>query len=649
MRRWFLLHPVAMDRLVAGFYLVPAVASAFFVEAPPESSAELVLARGPVAAGLVVVALLAATALLRWRRRAPLRAAVAIGALAAATAAVFGTLNGLDLVSALVLYAVAAATRPRTAWLTLGGLLVVVGGAVLLWERATGPGAGVPDTGERVGSATGLLILHLAALAIGTGVRNRRLHVAALVDRANALAVERDQGARLAAAAERARIAREMHDVVAHSLSVMIALADGAGAAMERSPARAREALAELSGTGRAALADMRRVLGALRDPDGVAEPGAPLDPQPGSVDLGRLVEGFRTAGVPVRWTSTGPPLPPEAGVQLAVYRIVQESLTNVLRHAPATTRVDVVVASAPGRVEITVTDAGPAPGDTLVPTPGSGRGLIGMRERASVYGGRVEAGPARRRLAGARGADVGRGAAVTDAGMPGVGQHGPVRVLLVDDQALLRMGFRLVLEGEDDLEVVGEAGDGDAAVRQATALRPDVVLMDVRMPGTNGIEATARVVAAVPGCRVLILTTFDLDEYAFAALRAGASGFLLKDARPAELVAAIRAVATGDAVVSPRVTRRMLEMFAGELPAAGAPEPGPRGVDARLATLTARETEILRAVAEGLSNAEVAARFVLSEATVKTHVGRVLAKLDVRDRVQAVVLAYETGLVTPG
>ncbi len=224
-----------------------------------------------------------------------------------------------------------------------------------------------------------------------------------------------------------------------------------------------------------------------------------------------------------------------------------------------------------------------------------------------------------------------------------------PIRVLLVDDQQLLRMGFRLVLEGESDLVVVGEAGDGEQAVRQSLALRPDVVLMDVRMPGTNGIEATERVVAALPDCRVLILTTFDLDEYAFAALRAGASGFLLKDARPAELVSAIRAVATGDAVVSPRVTRRMLEMFAGALPAPGAPEPGRDGLDPRLRTLTARELEMLRTVAEGLSNAEIAARFVLSEATVKTHVGRILAKLDLRDRVQAVVLAYESGLVRPG
>ncbi|WP_182113282.1 MULTISPECIES: response regulator transcription factor [unclassified Actinotalea] len=218
-------------------------------------------------------------------------------------------------------------------------------------------------------------------------------------------------------------------------------------------------------------------------------------------------------------------------------------------------------------------------------------------------------------------------------------------RILLVDDQALLRMGFRLVLEAEDDLEVIGEAGDGRAAVDQVTALRPDVVLMDVRMPNVNGIEATERIVAAHPDTRVLILTTFDLDEYAFAALRAGASGFLLKDARPAELVAAIRTVASGDAVVSPRVTRRMLELFSGQLPSSDR-TPEPDGPDPRLAELTPRELEVLRCVADGLSNAEVAERLFLSEATVKTHVGRILAKLGIRDRVQAVVLAYETGLV---
>jgi DNA-binding NarL/FixJ family response regulator len=224
-----------------------------------------------------------------------------------------------------------------------------------------------------------------------------------------------------------------------------------------------------------------------------------------------------------------------------------------------------------------------------------------------------------------------------------------PTGLLLVDDQALLRMGFRLVLEAEDDLVVLGEASDGRQAVRQALALKPDVVLMDVRMPGMNGIDATAQIVEALPECRVIILTTFDLDEYAFAGLRAGASGFLLKDARPAELTAAIRTVAAGDAVISPRVTRRLLVMFAGYLPATGAAVPGAGGLDPRLRLLTPRELEVLGAIADGLSNAEIAGRFVLSEATVKTHVGRILGKLQLRDRVQAVVLAYESGLVKPG
>ena len=223
----------------------------------------------------------------------------------------------------------------------------------------------------------------------------------------------------------------------------------------------------------------------------------------------------------------------------------------------------------------------------------------------------------------------------------------GRTRVLLVDDQALLRMGFAMVLDAEDDLEVVGEAGDGLTAIDQVLALAPDVVLMDVRMPRMNGIEATRAIVTEHPAVRVLVLTTFDLDEYAFAALRAGASGFLLTDAEPADLVAAIRTVASGDAVVAPRVTRRMLELFARHLPEAGRAEPG--ALDPRLAGLTPRELEVLRTVAEGMSNAEVAEQLFLSEATVKTHVGRILAKLGVRDRVQAVVLAYESGLVGGG
>jgi len=219
----------------------------------------------------------------------------------------------------------------------------------------------------------------------------------------------------------------------------------------------------------------------------------------------------------------------------------------------------------------------------------------------------------------------------------------GMIRVLLADDQAFIRMGFRMVLDAEADIEVVGEAADGAAAITQAKALNPDVVLMDIRMPGVNGIEATAEITRTLD-TKVLILTTFDLDEYAFGGLRAGASGFLLKDTRPAELIEAIRTVASGEAVVSPRITRRMLEMFAGQLPS-GATASGQ--VDPRIASLTPRETEILCLVARGMSNAEIAAELVVSATTVKTHVGSVLAKLGVRDRVQAVVVAYETGLVS--
>ena len=219
----------------------------------------------------------------------------------------------------------------------------------------------------------------------------------------------------------------------------------------------------------------------------------------------------------------------------------------------------------------------------------------------------------------------------------------GMIRVLLADDQALIRMGFRMVLDAEADIEVVGEAADGAEAITQAKALNPDVVLMDIRMPGVNGIEATAEITRTLD-TKVLILTTFDLDEYAFGGLRAGASGFLLKDTRPAELIEAIRTVASGEAVVSQRITRRMLEMFAGQLPS-GATASGQ--VDPRIASLTPRETEILCLVARGMSNAEIAAELVVSATTVKTHVGSVLAKLGVRDRVQAVVVAYETGLVS--
>jgi len=225
------------------------------------------------------------------------------------------------------------------------------------------------------------------------------------------------------------------------------------------------------------------------------------------------------------------------------------------------------------------------------------------------------------------------------------------VSVLLVDDQELMRMAFRMVIESQPDLTVAGEAANGLDAVAQAEALHPDVVLMDVRMPELDGVEATRRIVDSGSDARVIILTTFDLDEYVYAALRAGASGFLLKDAQPADLLSAIRAVASGDAVVAPSITRRLLDAYAHRLALPGSDDPVDRIPPAqreRLDQLTAREHEVLLLVARSLSNAEIAERLVLSEATVKSHVGRILAKLDLRDRVQIVVFAYESGLVTP-
>jgi DNA-binding NarL/FixJ family response regulator len=216
------------------------------------------------------------------------------------------------------------------------------------------------------------------------------------------------------------------------------------------------------------------------------------------------------------------------------------------------------------------------------------------------------------------------------------------IRVLIADDQALVRAGFRMILEAESDLEVVGEAVDGAEAVQMARELAPDVVLMDIRMPNLDGLEATRQIVRGEEGPRVLVLTTFDLNEYVYEALRAGASGFLLKDAPAEQLVAGIHIVAGGEALLAPSITRRVIEQFAQAPPAVVEPP-------ASLAELTPRELEVFKLVARGLSNAEIAEELVVSDTTVKTHVARVLMKLGLRDRVQAVVLAYESGVVAPG
>ncbi|MET7755046.1 response regulator transcription factor [Streptomyces sp. NPDC005389] len=218
------------------------------------------------------------------------------------------------------------------------------------------------------------------------------------------------------------------------------------------------------------------------------------------------------------------------------------------------------------------------------------------------------------------------------------------IRVVLADDQTLVRAGFRSILSGEDDLQVVGEAGDGEQAIALARELRPDVVLMDIRMPVLDGLEATRRITSdeRLEGVRVVILTTFDADDHVYGALRAGASGFLVKDTEPMELLHAVRVVARGDALIAPAVTRRLIAEFAGR--ADRQPDPSPR-----LNALTEREREVLGLVGAGLSNDEIAGRLVLSPATAKTHVSRIMTKLAVRDRAQLVILAYESGMITPG
>jgi DNA-binding NarL/FixJ family response regulator len=231
----------------------------------------------------------------------------------------------------------------------------------------------------------------------------------------------------------------------------------------------------------------------------------------------------------------------------------------------------------------------------------------------------------------------------ITEQDGGGAPAGGLIRIILVDDQELVRAGFRMVLDAQPDMQVVGEAADGNAAIDLARRLHADVMVMDARMPRLDGVEATRQIRLAGDLPRVLMLTTFDLDEYAFAALKAGASGFLLKDVPPEELLFAIRAVYSGDSVVAPSTTRRLIDQFAALLPG------GEQTAPDELADLTDREREVLTLVAQGLSNAEIARRLFVSEATVKTHVGRVLAKLGLRDRVQAVVYAYEHGLVRAG
>jgi DNA-binding NarL/FixJ family response regulator/signal transduction histidine kinase len=557
------------------------------------------LARGSVSAGLLTF-LLAIP--LVWRRRAPVTVFGVIAVMAFAQ-----WLAGFPLVADVALLAALytlAAHRPRR--VAAAGFVILECGAVLAAGRW---GASAMVTFVSLSGAV------VAALVTGLYVRARRAHVASLVERAAHLEFERDQQALLAATAERARISREMHDVVAHSLAVVISLAGGATAKLGSHPEQSREALESISELGRQALADTRRLLSVL----GAEENVAVRAPQPGLEQIADLVDHAAATGLVATLSVRGDPVPVAAGPALAAYRIVQEAITNTVKHAEGAESLTVMLAWTPCCLQIAVTDDGH--GARRSAGSAGGFGLAGhARARRPLRRHRNSRSQATRRM-GSQRHDPGHRAGLTvdDGNAPGAS----VSVILVDDQPLLRKGFRMVLEEEEGIDVVGEASDGAAALDLARRCHPDIVVMDVRMPGMDGIAATRAILAAEPRTRILILTTFDLDDYAFGALRLGASGFILKDILPSEFVQAIRSVASGDAVIAPSVTRRLLNAFAHQIPDPQRPE----AVHPELNQLTAREREILTELASGLSNAEIAERLCVAEATVKTHLGRTLTK----------------------
>ncbi len=569
---------------------------------------------GHHAPGLLVLLAFVTCAPLALRTRFPL------AAWAASTLAIIGTSLVIPLaarpdtcrspllVYGLCLYAVTVRCRPR---IVVAAAAVTVAGAAFLDP----------------GSVPAAVFLAVSPLLLGAVVRQRRSGERQLEEQ------ERRHSGERALLEERQRIARELHDVVAHHMSVIAIQAEAAPYKTADPPPELVESFGDIRASALAGLSELRRVLGVLRTG------GQDTAPQPGLAELDALLDSARSGGVSVTVTRSGNPVPLPEGVDLSAYRIVQEALSNAMRHAPGSH-----VRAAPG-----LPSRRPGPRDMQRrrpagrPGPGGQRGPRRRGRRRPRPGRHAGAhhdagrepgrGPdRRRRVPGGRG----------PAGEPPRGGGVTIRVLVADDQGMVRSGFSILLNAQPDIEVVGEAVNGQEAVTRAAELRPDVILMDVRMPVLDGLQATRQIAAADGAPKVLVLTTFDLDDYVYEALRSGASGFLLKDASAGELAEAVRVVAAGDALLAPGVTRRLIAEFA----RLGAPRAASRK---HLDGLTDRETEVLGLVARGMSNGEIAAHLVVAEQTVKTHVSRVLMKLALRDRAQAVVFAYECGLIRPG
>ena len=445
-----------------------------------------------------------------------------------------GSLGGSDvpvagvLVYALCLYAVTVRCRPR---IVVAAAATTLAGASFI-DPATLPQA---------------VFLTVVPILLGVLVRVRRSGQRQLAEQ------ERRHSGERALLEERQRIARELHDVVAHHMSVIAIQAEAAPYKTADPPAELVESFGEIRASALAGLSELRRVLGVLRTG------GRDTVPQPGLAELDALLDSARNGGVSVTVSRDGDPVTLPEGVDLSAYRIVQEALSNAMRHAPGS-QVRLNLAYRPGTLVIEIgNDAAPvlvASGERAAGhlAGGGGHGLVGMRERATMLGGSLEAGPA---------GDGGfRVTAVLPLSSPGGGAV-TIRVIVADDQGMVRSGFSILLNAQPDIEVVGEAVNGQEAIDRAAELSPDVILMDVRMPVMDGLQATRQIAAADDAPRVLMLTTFDLDDYVYEALRAGASGFLLKDASAGELAEAVRVVAAGDALLAPGVTRRLIAEFA--------------------------------------------------------------------------------------
>jgi DNA-binding NarL/FixJ family response regulator/signal transduction histidine kinase len=576
----------AVDLALAGAAVAALVVQRIAVAPELGGKLPVALALSGVIAGCLAI-----------RRRVPL-AGYLLGSAALSAEALWMPANPVSpYVNLIGLYSLGLyGTRRRALW---GPVLVLP--AVLVYFTTVAAPWSAP---------AGVVFVWLLAWGAGYGGARRR----------ERQTTARQQLRRAAITSERTRIARELHDLVGHTVNVMLVRVGAARVVLDSAPDQAREILRGVEQTGREALNELDLVLGALRDSDEA------VSGRPGLAELPHLAQRMTQAGMQVslQVDPAGPPLP--GSLDLSAYRIVQEALTNALRHGQAGT----------ARVRIGRDRSRPGAGD--------------LRRRARPAAGL----PAGARTAGDRrtGGDV-RGLAGARTGchgwLPGPGGAPAamtIRVLLADDDALLRAGVAVVLDTADGIEVAGEASDGLQAVDQCRSLTPDVVLMDVRMPGVDGIEATRRIITAGLPTRVLVLSTFRHDEYVWGALRAGASGFLLKRASPERLVDAVRTVAAGDALLDPSVTRDLVEHFVRQSPARPAVT---AEAASRLSGLTPREAQVLRLIAEGYSNEEIAELLGIAESTAKTHVKRALAKIGARDRAQAVVLAYQAGLVAPG